>query len=665
MAKLAAERGRCSTKGCRGNGPIEPDVQTDERGLVMIDPKPSGVSLTKRQRTLAVAGMLLLHAGLLGFGGCYHSPTWDELGHLTSGISHWRTGCFDLYRVNPPLVRMIAAVPVLASRADLSWVEEYAFSPDYRKEWAAGDRFVETNKKRAFWYLTLARWACIPLSLLGAIVCYWWARELFGDIAGLMAMTLWCLSPNILGHGQLVTPDVGATAIGVAAFYVYRQWLRTPTWQRALLCGGMCGLALLSKTTWIILFGLWPALWFLCRWPELKFRQFGEWRRQAVQLVGILMVGVYVLNLGYAFEGTGHLLGEYRFSCYTLSGRDSDSDVLDTRGNRFADTWLAAVPVPLPVNYVRGIDRQKHDFDVKLMSYLRGEWQRGGWWYYYLYALAIKVPLGTWLLLALAAAMAFLRADYRAPWREEAMLLVPIFVVLTLVSSQTGFSHHLRYVLPIFPFASIWMSRVAQTVSRCHRRLAGIGAMAFACSLGSSLFCYPHSLSYFNEVIGGPRYGHAHLLNSNTDWGQDLLLLKRWMERHPEARPMALAYMISSGVLDPADVGVDCTVPPPGPNADSMPGLQQKVGPLPGWYAISVNRLRDYTRRYEYFRRFDPVAMMGYTIYIYHITPEQANRARAEMGLPELPDARVDRRMPGTTTDDALLFRRGDPEPAL
>jgi 4-amino-4-deoxy-L-arabinose transferase-like glycosyltransferase len=619
----------------------------------MIDPEPSGVSLTRRQRAVAVAGMLVLHAGLLGFGGWYHSPTWDEPGHLASGVSHWRTGCFDLYRVNPPLVRMAAALPVLASRADLSWVEEHAFSPDRRREWVAGYHLIEANGERAFWYVTLARWTCIPLSLLGAIVCYWWARELFGDAAGLIGMGLWCVSPNILGHGQLLTPDVGATAIGLAAFYVYRHWLKTPTWRRAALCGVVFGMALLAKTTWIILFGLWPALWFVWRWPELGGRHLREWRRQGTQLAGTLLIGVYVLNLGYGFEGTGQLLGKYPFFSNALSGRDSDNDTPRDRGNRFEDTWLGAVPVPLPVNYVRGIDRQKRDFENGLMSYLRGEWQRGGWWYYYLYALAIKVPLGIWLLLALAGGAAFLRRDYRASWQEELMLLVPVIVVLTLVSSQTGFNHHLRYVLPIFPFASIWMSRVALAVPRRHWRLAGVGAVALGWSLGSSLYCYPHSLSYFNEVVGGPRHGHDHLLNSNVDWGQDLLVLKRWMDRHPEARPMALAYMISPGVVDPADVGIEYTLPPVGPNAKSRRGQEQKLGPLPGWYAISVSRMRSHDRKYDYFRRFDPVAMMGYSMYIYHITLEPANRARAEMGLPELSDTGFDQHTSERKTGDA------------
>ena len=60
--------------------------------------------------------------------------------------------------------------------------------------------------------------------------------------------------------------------------------------------------------------------------------------------------------------------------------------------------------MPLPKNYVLGVDLQKRDFEsYSQPSYLRGQFSPRGWWYYYLYALAVKVPLGTWLLVGLAA----------------------------------------------------------------------------------------------------------------------------------------------------------------------------------------------------------------------------------------------------------------------
>src|SRR5438876_11457836 len=70
----------------------------------------------------------------------------------------------------------------------------------------------------------------------------------------------------------------------------------------------------------------------------------------------------------------------------------------------------------------------------------------------------------------------------------------------------------------------------------------------------SSLSIYPHSLSYFNELAGRPDKGWEHLVDSNIDWGQDLLFLKTWMDDRPEADPVEAAYY---NVVDYRVIGVE------------------------------------------------------------------------------------------------------------
>jgi len=578
--------------------------------------------------------VMLTHAAWLAWSASENSPTWDEPGHLVAGIGHWRFGRFDLMRVNPPLVRLAGSLPLLFARADYDW-SRYDGSVGARSERNIRKTFVELNRQRVFWLHTLARFGCIPFSLLGAWVCFAWARALYGAPAGMLAITLWCFSPNILAHAQLITPDVGAAALGAAAAYAFWRWLKRPGWPESLVAGLALGLAELTKTTWIVLFALWPLLWLAWRAPARGRPSVREGGRQTGQLAVLLALALYVLNLGYGFEGSFQRLGDYRFVSQALGGPRDNVYQFGAGSNRFADTWLEALPVPLPKNYVAGIDLQKWDFERKMWSYLRGEWRLGGWWYYYLYALAVKVPLGTWALVVLAAGVGLFARGYAAPWRDELMLLAPIAVVLTLVSSQTGFNHHLRYVLPIFPFAFIWTSKVARAVELRNRWVASLAGGALLWSMASSLYYYPHSLSYFNELAGGPKRGHEHLLDSNIDWGQDLLYLKRWLDEHPEARPLGLAYCLP--FLDPSIAGIESTLPPPGPEGRTVRGRDpEQLGPKPGWYALSVREIRGRHGRYAYFLRFEPVAMAGYSIYIYHITLDGANRVRRELGLPEL-----------------------------
>ncbi len=168
---------------------------------------------------------------------------------------------------------------------------------------------------------------------------------------------------------------------------------------------------------------------------------------------------------------------------------------------------------------------------------------------------------------------------------------------------------------------------------------------ALVWSAGSSLRHDPHNLSYFNELVGGPRQGHHHLLDSNIDWGQDLLPLKRWLDRHPEVQPIAVAHSFPQWMTDAADVQFVPIRAPAGPSRDGR--APEKTGPLPGWYAIFVGQLRARHGRYEYFLHFEPVALVGYTVYIYHITVDQANRVRRELGLPDIGTEGGSRRVDG------------------
>jgi hypothetical protein len=350
----------------------------------------------------------------------------------------------------------------------------------------------------------------------------------------------------------------------------------------------------------------------------------------------ILLLGWLLINAGYGFEGSFQRLADYRFVSSTLAGPDNESRGTGRGGNRFRETILASLPVPFPRNYVLGIDLQRREFEVRRWSYLGGAWRLGGWWYYYLYALAVKMPLGVWILVTVALGRKVLTPDARLPRRDELALLVPAVAVFVFVSSQTGINHHLRYVLPAFPFLYVWTCTGAVAGGRARGPLATVVAAALAWSVAGSLYVYPHSLAYFNESVGGPRSGHAHLIDSNIDWGQDLLYLKRWLQTHPEAKPLGLAYVLAH--IDPRVAGIEYTPPPPGltSTASLPPRTAELLGPRPGWFAVSVGELRSHTRQYAYFLRFHPVATAGYSIYIYRITPEEANRVRKELGMPEV-----------------------------
>ncbi|NQT14213.1 MAG: glycosyltransferase family 39 protein [Planctomycetes bacterium] len=587
---------------------------------------------------IVVCMLMVVHVGLLAWGAWQHSPTYDEAGHLPSGLYHWRTGKFELFRVNPPLVRVVAVLPVLPVCPEVQW-PEVTKSPIRRPEWVFGKALLETAGEDTRWLFALARWACIPFSLLGIWICYRWSTELFGQGAGLLAASLWCFSPNILAQGQMLTTDVPAASLGALAAYTFWHWLKTPSWKAAVIAGLMLGVVELTKMSWIILFGLWPAVWIIWRGWEHGSCRWSTFRDELAQITCTLLLAIYLINLGYGFDGSGQALGEDRFVSKALAGSEYSESLRTKGGNRFRDTWLEYIPVPVPREYLRGLDRQKWELDRPRLSYLRGQWRERGWWHYYLYAMAIKVPVGTWILALLALFLAIVDFRCRAPAKDEWLLLVMPAVVILLISSQTGFNKHLRYVLPAFPFLFIAISRIALVFRWNHRWIASIGMLALTWSIGSSLWLYPHSMTYFNEAIAGPKNGPCHLGGSNLCVGQDLYYLRSWLESHPEAKPLHVTFKI---FYDPAVIGIDCdSEPPPGPEAESEVPIEQR-GPMPGWYALDVRQIIHHEKEFAYFQQFEPVALAGYSIRIYHITREQANRVRQELGMPELDAAEAD-----------------------
>jgi hypothetical protein len=73
--------------------------------------------------------------------------------------------------------------------------------------------------------------------------------------------------------------------------------------------------------------------------------------------------------------------------------------------------------VPWRNELVRGWNPLRQgEFEIGYPAYLLGELRQPGWWYYYLYALAVKTPLGTLALFVLATVFSARRLFSRGFW---------------------------------------------------------------------------------------------------------------------------------------------------------------------------------------------------------------------------------------------------------
>jgi hypothetical protein len=477
-----------------------------------------------------------------------------------------------------------------------------------------------------------------------------------------------------------------------------------------MAAGVMLGLAELTKFSMLVLYAVWPFLWLgrlILVTPRTQIV-----RRAVVGAAhGSLIVAISILAIdaGYRFEGVGVRLERFEFASDTLtrpvatgirkppaSQNPLYQMIWPFRENRFRGTVLAKLPAPLPEHYLLGFDEQKveadgipnrlrrahkalQEGDVELARkeagsadesvggypvYLNGVLRNSGWWYYYICTLLYKVPEGTWVLVLLSLLLLVIQRRTRAAWADEICLWTVPVVVLFSMSFLTDINLGLRYVLSIAPYVFIAAGKVVPWVEglRGPRRWIGrvVTLAALGLTIASALWIHPHYLAYFNWISGGPDRVPVRLIDSNLDWGQDLVGLRAWCREHAPGQPVGLAYFgqINPSILghaQPAD-SFDWFLPPVKPGSTVLlpmkPGLPppRLVGPArrlaPGYYAVSASlvyglpwRLYDPSpdawapvwnaerNAFSYFQQFEPIRPIGHSIYVYKLSREDVDRA--------------------------------------
>jgi hypothetical protein len=136
-------------------------------------------------------------------------------------------------------------------------------------------------------------------------------------------------------------------------------------------------------------------------------------------------------------------------------------------------------------------------------------------------------------------------------------------------------------------------------------------ATALLATIASTLRVYPHQLAYFNELAGGPENGHRHLLHSNLDWGQDLLLVKEWCRSHGRHQPlfMALRAPYAGLILGFSN--------PCSPFADVDRIDRNNPDALPAYHIVSNAYLAHYSDVYRHFATPHYIDAIGRVHYVY------------------------------------------------
>jgi len=543
--------------------------------------------------------LLVLHLGLGFFSLKDKSPTVDEFAHLPAGAYYWLTGDFSLYGKNPPLVKLWCGWPLLAAGAKVQTKDRYEEVGDWRP-WVYGTRFMRDNQVDYQRLFILGRLPNLVLSLGLGLVVLFWARELFGPTGGLIALSAYSLSPNILAHARLATMDLGMSLFWALTLFLFWRFLKNPKFGRAAWVGLALGLANLTKFSALLLLPLLPALWLIRVFSAPQEEKKRLFLRGLAGLAGSFLVALIVINAGYGFRGTPT----------DIRAMAASSQSFQT----LAAGPLGSCPWPAPRDYLVGLDRQKKDAEAGVFpNYLNGEFNQKGWRHYFSYAWLVKTPAAVEAALVLALGLWLVRR--RSGSIDLIFLGLPIALLWVVLSFFNHINAGLRYFLPAQPLIFIFLGslgRVNWLTSWKHKAAAAALTGFFVLE---SLGAFPHYLAAFNPLWVKRSEARFHLLDSNLDWGQDLVHLKKFMDRRGLSQ-VALAYF---GHADPKIYGINYELagetPTDEPVAVSanlvmgLPYLLTYVNP-PVWVAPET---------FAWLRDRRPEAQVGYSILVYNL----------------------------------------------
>jgi lipoprotein signal peptidase len=466
----------------------------------------------------AVVFLLLVLEGQLLYSVKHESLSFDEGDHIFAGFMSLQHHDFGLNPEHPPLVKMVAAIPLLSLHLREPQLQNRYFKTE---AYLSGRDFIFGNDYEQV--IFRARMGASLFALLAALLAFLMAQEMFGTGAGFLALVLIVFEPNFLAHGALVTTDAGAAAALLASIYAFYRYVKSPSWSRVLLLGLAAGFFFIVKHSAVML----PPMLLLLALTELWRRRpsGGENRwHQAARLAGVLVIaGFIALGVMWACYG-------FRYAARP-AGEQINPPLESTLGNLHpaeakAVTLLAHWKI-FPESWLYGLA------DVRSVantwpSYIFGKIYAHGVWFYFPLAFVIKATLTTLILLLL---IVYAVATGKLRGRREILFLSLPPALYFGVSMTSNLNIGVRHILLVFIFLLVLAGGAAWSLIRNDRRWVWPIALLVLFHIVSSLRAFPTSyIPYANELWGGPANIHKYLTDSTTDWGQQLKAVKRYID---------------------------------------------------------------------------------------------------------------------------------------
>jgi len=452
------------------------------------------------------------------------SLTYDEPGHIIAGIEAWQHGRFELWTDHPPLGRFWLTLPLARARVEIT-----------QQQLARGYR-VTAMQPGPQWLAWHTRPMNTMLGLALGVAVWFATRRLVSEGAANVALALFCFTPSVIAHFSVTTTDgIGALFVFLMAWQLLR-WKASPTLRETSIMGLVLGGALLAKlyTPPEVLLAL--VLMLVLR-PEGGFQPARKlnWKPALIAL----NIALLTFWAGYLFHVSRLHVG--------------DGKVVASFPQRPTKTWAtkstsqANLIVPAG-EYVEGLREVAISNRRGRVAWFMGKiYPRGGARFYYPVAVALKWPTILLLLFSASLILGLRKASHAA---GDLLILSFFGLVFLAFALQSHFDIGERHLLPLYPFVMVIAAGLWEH-ARKHRIAATLILVALCLNAADALRYAPDYLAYFNVFVK-PQSSWRLLSDSNLDWGQGLLALRKYEQRHPD-ETLHLAYF---GSVDPGLYGI-------------------------------------------------------------------------------------------------------------
>ena len=558
----------------------------------------------------------------------------DEIPHVGAGYSYITKGDFRLNPEHPPLAKDVAGLALSLLAINQSAFSSRYWADDINGQWDFGRALIYNPTNSVDAITRTAKITMLLFFALSAFLIYKWTNEMYGKKAAFIAILLFSFSPTVLAHSRFVTTDMPALFGVLLGTYFFIKFLQKQSKTNFWLAVVVFGIAQLTKFSVVLLapyFVILAIIYTLAYGKKLLSTFYSLLSTLLIMAAGIVLVvwPVYALHtINYPPE----------------KQKIDTTEHLRSYGNRlFADpvVWASDKPVIRPLaHYATGILMVNQRSIGGNTTFFLGEVRNWAWKKYFPVVYAIKEPLAFWLLiitvlLYLTTKTKFLISNFKflklRNWTKTHFVEFSMLLWIAMywyLSIRANLNIGVRHLLPTYGFVFILLagqlSNMIDIVKQKSKKILVSCLLSLVSLLGwyvyENISVYPHYLTYFNQIAGGPSGGHRYTVDSNLDWGQDLKRLAMWVEEN-NVNKIHLDYF---GWADQNYYLKDKVV---WVQAGRYKNVRDflKENPDGGYIAVSASfymgSRENPDTSYAWLDSYKPIAIIGNSIFVWHIIP--------------------------------------------